>query len=448
MQGNMSRNLVVVIDALDECYDGNVVGLLLDSLFSLVGRLPIKFFITSRPEPAIYDKLASQVDNIRSVLHLHEVSKNSVRQDIEMYLEEGLKPIQPSREEVERLTALSGQLFIYAATVVRYIIPENASVDSRARLKTMLDLNSTSTRKHSDIDALYIAILSSAVDNKALEPNERDNILSVVWAVVCSDHPVPLPGLALIAGLGSEEAASPALAPLRSVLHISANNCLISTFHASFPQFILDQSRSNKFCCNPATIRQRSALRCLQLVNEQPPCEILPDAHISPCLNYAIFKWISHLADGDCPNDAIREALYIQLRRFFEERFESWEWVSRYLNYRPEFDPVTKRIGLRKFLRNRLREISSNDNNIPVLKRWLEKVGGPADLVRATHNAHVFMISNEEERQSLRNRAMKNHLQLHNGSTDMASYRSWIWGEEATIPPRKGIPSKLVGGKK
>ncbi|KAG8726351.1 hypothetical protein FRC11_000326, partial [Ceratobasidium sp. 423] len=362
MEGSMSRNLVVVVDALDECHDGNVVGLLLDSLFCLVGRLPIKFFITSRPEPAIYDRLASQVDDIRCVLHLHEVSKSSVQGDIKKYLEEGLEVIRPSKDEVEKLAALSGQLFIYAATVVRYIIPENAPADSHMRLKTMLDINSKSTKKYSDIDALYTAILSSVVDNKALEPNEQDNILSVVWAIVCSNQPVTLHVLGLLAGIESEVATSVALAPLRSLLHVSHVDNLISTFHASFPQFICDESRSNKFFCNSVNICQQSAARCLKTMNTQSLSIFDPNLIISPRLSYASKNWISYILASHCVADHVLDELYTELRIFFAETFEAWQLLIS--------EPMRDTTALQESFLKRLTQ-------------WLHEVDGPPDLCKA-----------------------------------------------------------------
>ncbi|CAE6529728.1 unnamed protein product [Rhizoctonia solani] len=117
--GKMARNLIVVIDALDECYDDNVVSLILDSLFSSDRKLPLKFFITSRPEPAIYERLLVQSDTLRTLLHLHEVNEESIQRDIKLYLREGLVSVRHSEDEIDKLAALSGRLFIYAATAVR-----------------------------------------------------------------------------------------------------------------------------------------------------------------------------------------------------------------------------------------------------------------------------------------------------------------------------------------
>ncbi|KAH7313996.1 hypothetical protein B0J17DRAFT_351792 [Rhizoctonia solani] len=325
---NMAQNLVVIIDALDECHNSNVVGLILDSLFTSTGRLPIKFFITSRPEPGIYEKLAAQSNDLRSVLHLHEVCEDSIQRDIRRFLQEGLKLIHPSEDEIEKLTALSGRLFIFAATAVRYIVPESTPVDSRARLKIMLEVNSKSTKIHSDIDALYHAILSGATDNDnfKLEPEERENVLSVLWAVVCSLHPVSFVGLTVRAGLDGEAAVLAALAPLESVLHVSHTDDTISIFHASFPQFIFDQSRSNNFFCDIAIISRTTTLRCLRIINAQLPSSIEPDTAMSPYLNYAANNFsIPLVADGSALPGT--EEICSELRNFFENRFESWLWL-------------------------------------------------------------------------------------------------------------------------
>lgn len=46
-------NLVVVIDALDECENRHGVGLILDALLEFADNLPLRFFVTSRPEPEV-----------------------------------------------------------------------------------------------------------------------------------------------------------------------------------------------------------------------------------------------------------------------------------------------------------------------------------------------------------------------------------------------------------
>ncbi|CAE6523445.1 unnamed protein product, partial [Rhizoctonia solani] len=53
----MPDHIVVVIDALDECEHREGVEMVLDLLLRHAPDLPLKFLVTSRPEPEIYDKL-------------------------------------------------------------------------------------------------------------------------------------------------------------------------------------------------------------------------------------------------------------------------------------------------------------------------------------------------------------------------------------------------------
>ncbi|KDN34542.1 hypothetical protein RSAG8_12366, partial [Rhizoctonia solani AG-8 WAC10335] len=82
----LSNNLVIVVDALDECSGPHIVELFLDLLFRSVMDLPIKFFVTSRPEPAIRNKMMPESERSRSILYLHEIEQSLVQADIELYL--------------------------------------------------------------------------------------------------------------------------------------------------------------------------------------------------------------------------------------------------------------------------------------------------------------------------------------------------------------------------
>ncbi|KDN36300.1 hypothetical protein RSAG8_10922, partial [Rhizoctonia solani AG-8 WAC10335] len=72
----LPHGCVVVIDALDECEDEKSIGkflhLLLSSLQDL--ELPIRFLVSSRPEPEIYKQMTSQSEpRAHSKLVLHEL---------------------------------------------------------------------------------------------------------------------------------------------------------------------------------------------------------------------------------------------------------------------------------------------------------------------------------------------------------------------------------------
>ncbi|KAG9126071.1 hypothetical protein FRC07_005020 [Ceratobasidium sp. 392] len=134
-----TANVVIVIDALDECDTMNGADRVLRALLSSASGLAVKFFVTSRPEPKIVDQMRSPAGKgSRSELRLHDLDRAVVEQDITTYLKDKLPRDKVSEADIERLALRSGVLFIYASTVVRYIEYDNFSRSTR-RLRLVLE---------------------------------------------------------------------------------------------------------------------------------------------------------------------------------------------------------------------------------------------------------------------------------------------------------------------
>ncbi|KAG9098202.1 hypothetical protein FRC06_006650 [Ceratobasidium sp. 370] len=255
--------LVIVIDALDECSDSYGAQLVLDALFQFGTDLPVKFFITCRPEPTLFDKVSSEKQAVPSIFHLHNIEHSVIQADIETYLNAQLASIGVSDRQIKLLAERSGKLFIYAATAVQYIRPTNARVDPQSRLQTILGVASKSSRKaHEQLDELYTTILSAALDNTALEPSEVANVKLVLHTVLCAREPMTIEALARLLRLKSVKEARLALEPLGSVLHVSDSDLPVSTLHASFPDYMHDQERSKQFWSDPGTHHEILSRQC------------------------------------------------------------------------------------------------------------------------------------------------------------------------------------------
>ncbi|KAB5588960.1 hypothetical protein CTheo_7594 [Ceratobasidium theobromae] len=266
----MPENLVVVIDALDECEDRSVVQRLLDLLFRSAAQLPLKFFVTSRPEPEIYRKMVSGVADSQKILHLHEIETSLVQADIALYLAEELRRfMKPSADQIERLSLRSGNLFIYAATLVRHVQLGNRRGDYQKRLDSLLAAAPRSTKQYAQLDELYVTVLKSALSEDDLDDEGSDDVKVVLQTVVCAQEPVDVGTLAALAGLNDVERVDSALQLLRSVLHVSGSNGLVSTLHASFPDFLFDQGRSGLFFCDRETHNQMLARQCFVIMRDQ-----------------------------------------------------------------------------------------------------------------------------------------------------------------------------------
>ncbi|KAG8705409.1 hypothetical protein FRC09_002970, partial [Ceratobasidium sp. 395] len=255
--------LIVVIDALDECSSRSDVGLLLSALLRFVADLPLKFFITCRPDTVHLEKLSADTTVSRSLFHLHDIERSLVQADIETYLTSELEPIHPPVTQIQQLAEQSGRLFIFAATVVRYIGLDDPYLNHRRRLESMLGIVPNTSRKaYTPLDTLYSAILSTSLGSDRLEDWEKGDIELVLHTVVCAKEPLSVKTLTQLLQLASLDHARQAIEPLRSVLHIDAHSGLVSTLHASFPDYLLTSARSGRFLCDRVKHNKLLAERC------------------------------------------------------------------------------------------------------------------------------------------------------------------------------------------
>ncbi|KAG9122071.1 hypothetical protein FRC07_001695, partial [Ceratobasidium sp. 392] len=316
--------LVVVIDALDECSDPIATSLVLDVLLRFVEDLPLKLFVTCRPEYNMLSQVRSLGDTSRSLCHLHDIERSLVQADIETYLQAQLSPFDVSANSIALLAERSRSLFIYAATTARYIQARNTAADHHERLEVILGTSPhLGTRAFEPLDVLYSTILSSVLVNSELESWEKANVNLILHTVVCAMEPLPVDGLAHILELRSTEQARRVIEPLRSVLNLDESTGLVSTLHASFPDYLFDASRSGDFSCDRAVHNQRLARTCFETMNnllkfnicdlqssfvldqDVPNLAIRVDRAVPPHLFYACRYWSGHLMQAGDANGFI-----------------------------------------------------------------------------------------------------------------------------------------------
>ncbi|KAG8698323.1 hypothetical protein FRC08_005999 [Ceratobasidium sp. 394] len=325
IQCSLPCNLIIVIDGLDECDNDRGVGEILDALLNHVSTMPIKFFLTSRPESPIRSRmLRRRGDRNRFELHLHELDKGVIREDIKRYLRASLKhpDLTLSEQDLETLTKRSGVLFIYAATVVRYIGAYDF-LRSNERLKDVLEATTGSNDSDQAISSLYNLILKRAFGDPLLIVRERDEMRLVLETAICTQEPLTLRTMAGLLGLKGERSVDAALGLLRSVLNVQEDGT-ITTLHKSFPDHMLDPTRSLDFCCDPKRHNGWLARRCFDLIST--PC-IPPSAEygldLSPTLDdllhlnrkqqisgplfYACRYWAVHLRLAERPEDIFNQ---------------------------------------------------------------------------------------------------------------------------------------------
>ncbi|KAG8751282.1 hypothetical protein FRC11_009534, partial [Ceratobasidium sp. 423] len=266
-----------------------------------------------------------------------------VEGDIKKYLTEALSSMTPppSPKQIDVLAKRAGKLFIYAATVVRYINPEVIPVESAARLGTILletkDPELGGDNIYDDLDHLYTTVLS-AVFNQPLSGREKERMRWVLWTAVCAREPIAATTLATLVGLSETEVLS-ALQSLRSVLHVPEESGFISALHASFPEYMLDASRSRELHCNPLQSNKALVYRCFEVMGSELRfniCNLKSSyrtndqvvdldtrvaKHISPTLSYVCRYWAQHLLSSPAianTRDMLLEFLCNQLLFWME----------------------------------------------------------------------------------------------------------------------------------
>ena len=316
---------IIVIDALDECIDTEPSSAILSVLGQFVHKLPlVKFFITGRPEPRIRTGFRLPLlKDITQIFLLHQVDSTSVDNDIQLYLTQKLTTIAtqrshldlpslwPHHDDVKALTEKSSGLFIFAATMVRFIGSGHHEPDQRLQL-LLSESKSTKYEGHTGIDSLYSQILSYAFsDIHQLE--DFANIRHILGAIVLAFNPLSQRELATILGT-STSLISSILRHLHSVILVPSDESQkIRVFHKSFPDFLQDDERcaDSRLHINPETYHGDMSLSCLDLVKglERNPCSLPPftmnqevddlpqllENQISGAVQYACAYWAEHL---------------------------------------------------------------------------------------------------------------------------------------------------------
>ena len=341
---------VVIIDALDVCKDKTTASAVLSSLSRYIFQLkPLKFLITSRPEPHIACVFKDgNLNSTTQKLVLHEIPTIVVERDIELYLSSQLEHIShfhgldrawPSKKEVTTLALLSSGLFIFAATAIRYIEDPNYS-DPRHQLASLLherrsDAESP-TSPHRHLGQLYAQVLYNAFPH--ISTHLAGQLKLILGTIICLRDPLSPLSLELLLNLNRNTVRS-TLARLHSVVLVPEDDVgVIRLLHPSFFDFMTDPSRrlGSKFVVDVRIQHTKLAQACIiamfslgqnicKIANPSKPMHELPDleTQLQKCfpshLRYACRHWAFHLASS-----MVSEELLKLLDRFCLEYLLYW----------------------------------------------------------------------------------------------------------------------------
>ncbi|KAJ3118582.1 hypothetical protein HK098_005901, partial [Nowakowskiella sp. JEL0407] len=304
------RNVVVVIDALDEC--GVISSPERKALIKLLAdweQVPkfVKLLVTSRPESDIQSILSG-------VFKAHEIDLNdeTQRKDLLIFSTNRLQllqhrmgvPMDQVEEYAGQLAKAANGLFIWLALAMEDICHEDS--DSLTVLQRYLAEQSDPENNDHQMDGMYTSSLTRATHGKSVAfVNSLTEILS---AIVVVRTPVSDDALAKLFGTTLGDVRT-TLSSIGSLLNISDKS--IQVIHKSFADFLKSPTRCTdpRFLINIPTTNLFLALRCLDSMNTTLHCNIggydvkdpgsKPTKDIPEHLAYSSKYWISHLMTSD-----------------------------------------------------------------------------------------------------------------------------------------------------
>ncbi|KAK1231072.1 hypothetical protein PQX77_005819 [Marasmius sp. AFHP31] len=252
---------LVIIDGLDECADDGtqlrILSIILSS-YQQSSRSPLQFLICSRPESWIRE--AFEAEPLRQITKPIVVDDKDylASRDIERYYLHEFGQIRadpkharvhfpnpwPSVEDLARLVRKASGQFVYAVTVIKFILLVYHNPITQLRIildYTPLAQKRSSNSSFSELDRLYDIVFS-------INP-EHGKLLSILVAIIFVGPYVP-PSPIFVESLLNLPSGDVdlTLRTMHSVLDVRGGRDPIRVFHTSFRDYILDETRSGPFC--------------------------------------------------------------------------------------------------------------------------------------------------------------------------------------------------------
>ena len=360
--GHQCPRLILVVDALDECDRDEDIRLILQ-LFIEAKDLNFGVIVTSRPEIPIRLGFRDMPEIVHKDLILQDIPRYIVEHDISVFLKHEFEQIAkehnlqdwPNPMQTEQVVRASDGLFIYAATVCRFIADPKWLPDERLGL--VLRGNDAGGYATAKLDNMYIQVLLSGIASNSSEElaEYSKRFKYLVGSIVVLSNVLHVSALASLLSLSVKE-VNATLAPLHALLHIPEDPGLpIRLVHPSFRDFLLDNRRCKEadFWVDEQIIHGELASACLRILSEtlkRDLCDLkapgisvneIQPGMISRCvseeLRYASHFWVNHLEQAS-PEQRLEVGLCDggQISLFFQKHLLHWFEVLCLVGELPE----------------------------------------------------------------------------------------------------------------
>lgn len=258
------QRMIIVVDALDECEPRDARAII-KQLAELALAVKFKVLVTSRPEEHL---LAEFRTILPAFSRLEDIKQEQTEADLRLFIEHRtalmvaedagrdfqlLPAGWPDRTALDRLVLLSKPLFIFAATLIRYISEQ--TYEPAKVLANILDdssfTNESASTGHTQLEKLepvYLPILNSIHGAKG--PQFLEVFHHVVGAIVLLQDPLSVHSLATLMHESLGKIFS-IINQLQSVLYVPAQSkdgaeTPVRALHKSFRDFLLESDHKYK----------------------------------------------------------------------------------------------------------------------------------------------------------------------------------------------------------
>lgn len=360
-------NIIVVIDALDECdQNDNVEDIL--RVLTCVTKLKffkVKFLVTSRPENDIRNRMNLN-DEFKSQLEGTQLDEEpATENDISVYMRSRLEKVRenlnrnigsrsqklpadwPGEHKTTELVKMAVPLFIFAVTVCRFIEDQRLPGTPSNRLERVLQQKVVDHETR--IEATYLPVLQQMFLGlkDAVRAESIHEFKAIIGPIAVLSRPLSVESLATLLDI-SIEIADKRLNWLHSVLNVPSDpQTPITFFHQSFRDFLLSDELAKDFSVNMTEMHEKLQSKCHMIMKKSLKkdvcCQMKPgtlrknvdkqvvDGYLKPEIQYACLYWVEHLQKSDHESkdgDEVHEFLQSHLLYWLE----ALGWMGRILD--------------------------------------------------------------------------------------------------------------------
>ncbi|KAF5694888.1 vegetative incompatibility het-e-1 [Fusarium globosum] len=344
-------NMLIIIDALDECTRPKHIPLIL-KLFSRLSALSncrLCVLLSSRETRPLINALKPFKDNNTCRdMALHEEFLISTRLEIGTVLKDGLAAIKANRvvtedpwpsfqvfDRVLKYATNPSPLYVYTSTFLRHI-------DGRNPAKRLERWLKSSRKSVSQLDHVYDPIINSVLagegDDDIPEPLEEDEILDlqlILGSLTLLAKPLQARSLQTLLSMDGDR-FNTTLEALHAVVRATDDGHPLELIHKSFADYVLglENTSLGSFSIDTSQIHRVLSERCIDrmqqglcknichvdnpLIMSQDFDKNMVTKFIPPDLAYACVYWVYHIERSQNAFDLVNPFLEKHLLHWFE----------------------------------------------------------------------------------------------------------------------------------